>query len=97
MSRRIIEKFIYIAFAAAGLITTIAITVSDFVFGYDTTFIKYGGIIACENLFRKGETSGCIRCRKGGGVFRPLHSNVYNAAYRAVDGGGCVLRVYDSR
>ena len=47
MSRRFIEKFIYIAFAAAGLITTIAITVSDFVFGYDTTFIKYGGIIAC--------------------------------------------------
>ena len=47
MSRRIIEKFIYIAFAAAGFITTIAITVSDFVFGYDTTFIKYGGIIAC--------------------------------------------------
>ena len=45
MSRRFIEKFIYIAFAAAGLITTIAITVSDFVFGYDTTFIKYGGIL----------------------------------------------------
>lgn len=47
MRRRLIEKILYIAFAAAGLITTIVITVADFVFGSDTTFIKYGGIIAC--------------------------------------------------